>query len=90
MGSEMCIRDRFFLGNAFMPLSGFLLDMSVFTPVWGVMQLALWPLTEGTVSSQDGGFTQYELWQILLNVGFWVTVFAVLALLAARRTTSRR
>lgn len=80
----------FFLGNAFMPLSGFLLDMSVFTPVWGVMQLALWPLTEGTVTSQDGGFTQYELWQILLNVGVWATVFAVLALLAARRTTSRR
>lgn len=78
-----------FLGNAFMPLSGFLFDLSPFTPVWGVMQLALWPLQEGTVLSADN-LTQYELWQPIANVAVWGLIFAGLAVLGARRGTSRR
>lgn len=78
-----------FLGNAFMPLSGFLFDLSPFTPVWGVMQLALWPLQEGTVFSSDN-LTQYELWQPIANVVVWGLIFAGLAVLGARRGTSRR
>ncbi|WP_282852318.1 ABC transporter permease [Gulosibacter sediminis] len=78
-----------FLGNAFMPLSGFLFDLSPFTPVWGVMQLALWPLQEGTVLSTDN-LTQYEVWQPITNVVVWGVIFAGLAVLGARRGTSRR
>lgn len=78
-----------FLGNAFAPLSGFLFDLSPFTPVWGVMQLALWPLQEGSVLSSDG-LQQYELWQPILNVAAWGLVFAALAVLGSRRGTSRR
>ncbi|SJM71658.1 ABC transporter permease [Gulosibacter sp. 10] len=79
-----------FLGNAFMPLSGFLLDMSVFTPVWGVMQLALWPLNEGVMYTMDAGPVTYALWQPLLNILVWAAIFAVLCLLGMRRGTSRR
>lgn len=81
-----------FLGNAFTPLSGFLLDFSVYTPVWGIMQLAQWPLLEGQLLSNGLGEepVQYELWQPLLNVAVWSAVFAIIAMLAMRRTTSRR
>lgn len=79
-----------FLGNAFMPLSGFLFDLSPFTPVWGVMQLALWPLQEGGVLNGSAEFVSYELWQPLLNIGVWALMFAVLAAVGTRRGTGRR
>ncbi|MDJ1369959.1 ABC transporter permease [Gulosibacter molinativorax] len=81
-----------FLGNAFVPLSGFLLDLAPFTPVWGVMQLALWPLNEGMGMDPDAasGVIEYALWQPLLNIAVWSAIFGVVALIGARRGTSRR
>lgn len=81
-----------FLGNAFVPLSGFLLDLSPFTPVWGVMQLALWPLNEGMALDPDAvsGSIEYALWQPLTNIAVWATAFGLLAVFGARRGTSRR
>ncbi len=81
-----------FAGNAFTPLSGTLLDLSVWTPVWGVMQLATWPLAQGTVvlDTITGATTHYELWQVLLNVAAWAAIFAALCIAGARRHTARR
>lgn len=80
-----------FLGNAFMPLSGFLLDLSPYTPVWGVMQFANWPLTEGLLFvGTEGGTVQYELWQPVANLLVWAAVFGAVALWAARRHTARK
>lgn len=79
-----------FLGDAFVPLSGFLKDMAPFTPVWGVMKLAEWPLTQGQNVLADGSVTTYELWQPIVNIAAWALVFAALCLVAARRHTSRR
>lgn len=79
-----------FLGNAFAPLSGFLLDMSVYTPVWGIMQLAQWPLLQGAAVSAQGDLIQYQLWQPICNVAVWTAVFALLAYFGTRRTTARR
>ncbi|MFD2674385.1 ABC transporter permease [Gulosibacter bifidus] len=79
-----------FLGNAFVPLSGFLQDFSVYTPVWGIMQLAQWPLLEGVVSDSQGNLTEYALWQPIVNVVVWVAVFAIAAYVGTRRGTARR
>lgn len=78
-----------FLGNAFAPLGGFLLDMSPWTPVWGVMQLAQWPLTGGQTADVDGNLLQYSLWQPIANVVVWGAVFGLMAYLASRRGTAR-
>ena len=80
-----------FLGNAFMPLSGILLKLSVFVPVWGITRLAAYPLDQGeTFDAATGDVIQYELWQILLNVVAWSIVFAVLCVVGARRGTGRK
>ena len=79
-----------FLGDAFVPLSGFLKDMAPFTPVWGVMKLAEWPLTEGQNVLADGTAVTYALWQPVVNIAAWAAVFGLLCLFAARRHTSRR
>ncbi|WP_235829204.1 ABC transporter permease [Gulosibacter macacae] len=78
-----------FAGNAFTPLSGFLFDMAPFTPVWGVMQLAMWPLTDGVSFTADNAQVQYQLWQPILNVVVWSAIFGALALWGARRHTGR-
>lgn len=78
-----------FLGNAFAPLSGFLLDLAPFTPAWGVMQLAQWPLTTGMSTDSDGNLMQYGLWQPVLNVVVWAAVFGAMSYLASRRGTAR-
>ena len=79
-----------FLGDAFVPLSGFLLDLAPFTPVWGVMKLAGWPITNGIHVMTDGNQTEYALWQPIVNIVAWALVFGATCLWAARRQTHRR
>lgn len=78
-----------FLGNAFTPLSGFLLDLAPYTPVWGVMQIAQWPLLQGQSVTSDGGVIQYELWMPIVNVLAWAAIFGSLAVRGARRGRGR-
>lgn len=79
-----------FLGNAFTPLDGLLLDIGRFTPMYGTVALARYPLTEGTVVTMDGLGDSDPLWMILLNVGAWSLIFVTACLLLQRRRTSRR
>lgn len=79
-----------FFGNLFMPLSGTLLDIARFTPVYGVAALTRWPQLEGTVIALDGGPAITDpLWAIVLNVVAWTAAFAVICLVASRRSTRR-
>ena len=78
-----------FLGNAFMPLSGGLLEFSRFTPMYGVVTLAHWPIAEGAFFQTDGTTTVDPLWMPIANVAAWLVVFGGAALLGARRSTAR-
>ncbi|MGD7708093.1 ABC transporter permease [Microlunatus sp. Y2014] len=79
-----------FFGNLFMPLSGTLLEIARFTPLYGVAGLTRWPLLEGTIVSMDGSTPPSDqLWALVLNVVSWTAVFAVICLVAARRSTRR-
>ncbi|WP_222844565.1 ABC transporter permease [Saccharomonospora sp. CUA-673] len=81
-----------FLGNAFMPLSGVLLDIGRFTPMYGIVSLARYPLTDGHLVGMGPGEGPGHdpLWMVLANVGAWTLVFAVACVLLQRRRTSRR
>ncbi|MGO3088752.1 MAG: ABC transporter permease [Galactobacter sp.] len=75
-----------FFGNVFMPLSGTMLTIAHYTPLYGVVALARWPLTEGAV---DETLTD-PLWQPVLNVVVWALIFLALALYGVRRSRARR
>lgn len=75
-----------FLGNVFMPLSGVLLTIAKFTPLYGYVALARNPLTDGWVA--DG--SPDPLWVPLTNVVAWILVFGGLAVLLVRRGRERQ
>lgn len=79
-----------FLGNVFMPLSGLLLDIARFTPLYGYAQLARYPLTEGNLSDGMGTATSEPLWVPVLNVSVWLVILAVLATVMVRRGRGRQ
>src|SRR5690606_12606645 len=67
-----------FLGNAFFPLDGVMLDIARFTPLYGAVALARYPLTEGVaVSMTDGSMSQEPLWVPIVNVVFWGAVLVI-------------
>ncbi|WP_309102176.1 ABC transporter permease [Microbacterium sp.] len=75
-----------FFGNVFMPLSGVMLDIARFTPLYGFVALSRWPLTEGRLTT---GQTD-ELWLLLVNVTVWVAVFALLVAVGVKRSRARQ
>lgn len=75
-----------FLGNIFIPLSGALLTIAKFTPLYGYVALARYPLTEGRLV--DGGHD--PLWVAIANVSAWAAIFAVSATLLVRRGRERQ
>ncbi|MGO3886854.1 MAG: ABC transporter permease [Mycetocola sp.] len=76
-----------FFGNVFLPLSGAMLDIARFTPMYGVVGLARWPLLEGDVIGQD---QPDSLWLLIANVVGWAVIFGAIAVLALRRSRARR
>lgn len=78
-----------FLGNAFMPLQGVLLEIGRFTPMYGSVALARFPLTEGEIISNSGVQGTDPLWAVLLNVVLWSLVFGAACVMLQRRRTTR-
>lgn len=80
-----------FLGNLFFPLSGTLLTIAKLTPLYGIVALARYPLTEGWLVDATGGApTQDPLWIPVTNVAVWLTIFGVVATLLVRRSRGRQ
>jgi len=80
-----------FLGNVFFPLDGVMLDIARFTPLYGAVALARYPLTEGVaVSMTDGSMSQEPLWVPIVNVVFWGAVLVIATILLARRGRARQ
>lgn len=75
-----------FFGNVFMPLDGTMLDIARFTPMYGVVALARWPLTDGVLTT---GQTD-QPWGIALNIVVWLVVFAALVGVGVKRSRARR
>ena len=80
-----------FLGNIFFPLSGTLLTIAKFTPLYGYVSLARYPVTEGyLINTSDGTTTQEALWVSVLNVSVWAVIFSLLAIWLVRRGRARQ
>lgn len=75
-----------FFGNVFMPLDGTMLDIARFTPMYGVVALARWPLTDGVLTT---GQTD-QPWAIALNIVVWAAAFAALVAVGVKRSRARR
>ena len=59
-----------FLGNIFVPLTGTMLAIAKFTPLYGYVALARYPLTEGY--QVDG--SHEPLWIAVTNVTVWAVI----------------
>ncbi|MFW5469990.1 ABC transporter permease [Knoellia sp. CPCC 206435] len=79
-----------FLGNIFFPLSGLLLEVARFTPLYGYVALARYPLTEGMVVDSTGAMRSEPLWMSVANVAVWTVILAVLATALVRRSRGRQ
>lgn len=79
-----------FLGNIFIPLSGLMLTIAKFTPLYGIVSLARYPLTQGYSVDMDGDLTHEALWVPLVNVGVWTAILALLTVYLVRRGRGRQ
>ncbi|MFV0373532.1 ABC transporter permease [Microbacterium sp.] len=75
-----------FFGNAFLPMSGIMLDIAHYTPMYGYVALVRWPATDGALV--DGGSD--PLWAVMLNIVAWTIVFAGLVRVGIVRSRRRR
>ncbi len=75
-----------FLGNLFIPLSGTMLSVAQYTPMFGVATLARYPLTEGYTFSGEHS----SLVGAALNVLCWLVAFTIAAARRLARTTGRQ
>lgn len=79
-----------FLGNIFFPLSGTLLAVAKFTPLYGYVALARYPVTEGGVlDAASGELVEEALWIPVVNVLVWTLILALVATWLVRRGRRR-
>lgn len=79
-----------FLGNMFMPLSGALLTIAKFTPLYGYAALARYPLSGGWVATINGDPVYEPLWVPLTNVVAWTLLLGLIAVALVRRGRARQ
>ena len=63
-----------FLGNMFMPLTGAMLDIARFTPMYGYVGLVRYPQVEGEIQQTDPLQTD-SIWLLVANYLAWLLVF---------------
>ncbi|MEU1402279.1 ABC transporter permease [Streptomyces sp. NPDC005728] len=74
-----------FLGNLFIPLSGTMLEISRYTPMYGVSTLARYSLTEGYTFSGEHS----SLSGAVINIVAWFAAFSFMAIRRFARSTGR-
>jgi ABC-2 type transport system permease protein len=80
-----------FLGNLFVPLTGALLTIARFTPMYGFAGLTRWPQLRGLVleNNQMTGIAD-PFWTLAVNYIAWFAIFAAVAVWAVRRGRRRQ
>lgn len=77
-----------FAANMFMPLTGALLDIGRFTPMYGAMMLVRWPLAEGGQVA-GMGFTYEPMWHAWVSISVWTAIFVGFCLMMRKRDKNR-
>ena len=78
-----------FFGNMFMPLTGVMLDIARFTPMYGYVGLVRYPQVEGEIQQTDPLQTD-SIWLLVANYLAWLLVFTGLAVLGHRSSRKRQ
>ncbi len=81
-----------FLGNLFFPLSGTLLTIAKFTPLYGYVSLVRRALTDGYILNGTESETMLfePLWQPVVNVVVWTALFCGIAVVVVKRGRRRQ
>jgi ABC-2 type transport system permease protein len=79
-----------FLGNLFVPLSGAILDIARFTPMYGYSGLAHWPQLHGKLIAADDETGSDPMWALILNFVAWSVIFGLISVWAVRRGRRRQ
>jgi ABC-2 type transport system permease protein len=80
-----------FLGNLFFPLSGAMLAVAKLTPLYGIVALARYPVTDGwLISASDAAPVHEALWVPIASVAVWLVILATLATLLVRKGRGRQ
>ena len=75
----------------FPPLTKPLMEWGRFTPLFGPVVLAQWPLAEGSqFLNGDEGTITHPLWMAWLSFAVWTTIFLTACLLLRSRDKARR
>lgn len=67
-----------------------MLDVARWTPLYGYVTLARYPVTEGVLLSNDGATTTEPLWIAVANVTLWSLLLATVATSLVHRGRSRQ
>lgn len=86
IGSASLVLLAFF-GNLFVPLSGAILAVARWTPMYGYAALARYPQLQGV---QQVGEERDQLWALVANVAAWTLVLGVVCVAAVRRGRRRQ
>lgn len=76
-----------FVGNVFMPLTGTMLVIAKFTPLYGYVALVRWPNMHGNLAEGQGSD---PLWVLVLNLVAWLVIFGAVAMWGVRRGSKRQ
>ncbi|MEU5832206.1 hypothetical protein ABZ820_00775 [Streptomyces diacarni] len=77
-----------FFGNVFMPLEGGMLDAARFTPMYGYVALARYPLLKDMPAGVE--MAPDALWIPTANLVAWALIFVLFAVLATRKAKARQ
>ncbi|QRQ78185.1 ABC transporter permease [Glutamicibacter protophormiae] len=77
-----------FFGNVFMPLEGGMLDAARFTPMFGYVALARYPMLHEIPAGTD--MAPDPLWIPVTSVVAWALIFALFAVFATRKAKARQ
>jgi ABC-2 type transport system permease protein len=90
IGSASLVLFGFF-GNLFVPLSGAILQVARWTPMYGYAGLVRYPLLGGRMLDTGQGAVHTDpLWALVVNAAAWAVVFAAISLWAVRRGRRRQ
>ena len=86
--TSFCTVALAFLGNMFIPLNGFMLKLSRFTPMYGPGQLTRMPLIGQQMVTMRGVIDE-PVWRPVVSIIAWTIIMGIVAVLAGRRRQNR-
>ena len=88
--STLSVVPMSFLGNAFTPMPESFMPFARFTPIYGSVSLARYPMTDGMQALSSAPYTVDDpLWYALVNIAAWTLIFALICTLLWRRDKGR-